>query len=76
MTAPASSPSSDAYNSPTLLKDAQQYFNTNDPAIALKSSQFTNIKPTAVGNEDVCGASRWYPEQALDVESFSHHGTW
>jgi subtilase family serine protease len=59
----------DAYDSPTLLKDAQQYFNTNDPAIALKSSQFTNIKPSSVGNEAACGASGWYPEQALDVES-------
>ncbi len=59
----------DAYDSPTLLKDAQEYFNTNDPSIPLTKSQFTNIKPSAIGNEDVCGASGWYPEQALDVES-------
>jgi subtilase family serine protease len=59
----------DAYDSPTLLKDAQQYFNNNDPSIALKSSQFTNIKPASVGNEDACLASGWFAEQALDVES-------
>jgi subtilase family serine protease len=59
----------DAYDSPTLLKDAQQYFNTNDPSIPLTKSQFTNIKPASVGNEATCGASGWYPEQALDVES-------
>ena len=54
---------------PTLLADAQQYFNKNDPSIALKSSQFTNIKPKSVGNEAECGASGWYPEQALDLEA-------
>jgi subtilase family serine protease len=59
----------DAYDSPTLLADAQQYFSQNDPSIALKSSQFTNIEPKHVGNEAECGASGWYPEQALDVES-------
>ena len=59
----------DAYDSPTLLADAQQYFNNNDPSIPLTKSQFTNKKPSSVGNEDVCGASGWYPEQALDVES-------
>ena len=59
----------DAYDSPTLLADAQQYFNLNDPSIPLPKSQFTNIKPSSVGNEAVCGASGWYAEQALDVES-------
>ena len=59
----------DAYDSPTLLKDAQQYFNTNDPSIPLTNSQFTNDKPSSVGNEAECAASGWYAEQALDVES-------
>ena len=59
----------DAYDSPTLLADAQRYFNSNDPSIPLTKSQFTNKKPSSIGNEDVCGASGWYPEQALDVES-------
>ena len=30
----------DAYDSPTLLSDAQQYFRLNDPSHPLKSSQF------------------------------------
>ena len=35
----------DAYDSPTLLKDAQQYFNQNDPAHPLTKSLFKNDKP-------------------------------
>ncbi len=59
----------DAYDSPTLLKDAQQYFNQNDPAHPLTKTLFKNDKPATVGNEAECGASGWYAEQALDVES-------
>jgi subtilase family serine protease len=59
----------DAYDSPTLLSDAQHYFSLNDPSIPLTKGQFTNIKPASVGNEALCGASGWFPEQALDVES-------
>ena len=59
----------DAYDSPTLLSDAQTYFRINDPNHALNSSQFTNISPPTVDQEDACDASGWYPEQALDVES-------
>jgi subtilase family serine protease len=59
----------DAYDAPTLLKDAQRYFSMNDPSHPLKSSQFKNDKPASVGNEAVCGASGWFAEQALDVES-------
>jgi subtilase family serine protease len=59
----------DAYDSPTLLSDAQHYFNENDPSIALSSSQFFNDEPSSVGNEAECGASGWYDEQALDVEA-------
>jgi subtilase family serine protease len=59
----------DAYDSPTLLSDAQQYFKLNDPAHPLPSSQFTNIAPATVGNEDVCAGSGWFDEAALDVES-------
>ena len=59
----------DAYDSPTLLKDAQKYFRLNDPANPLKSSQFANLEPGSVGNEDECGASGWFDEQSLDVES-------
>jgi subtilase family serine protease len=59
----------DAYDSPTLLSDAQHYFKLNDPAHPLKSSQFTNIAPAKVTNQALCGGSGWYAEQALDVES-------
>jgi subtilase family serine protease len=59
----------DAYDSPTLLSDAQEYFSNNDPSIPLTNSQFTNIQPKSVGNEDECGASGWFDEQSLDVEA-------
>jgi subtilase family serine protease len=59
----------DAYDSPTLLSDAQQYFKLNDPSHPLLSSQFVNVPPTTVRNVAACGGSGWYPEQALDVES-------
>ncbi|MGD0194190.1 MAG: S53 family peptidase [Candidatus Dormibacteria bacterium] len=59
----------DAYDSPTLLSDAQEYFSTNDPSIPLLKSQFTNMQPTTVDNQAECGGSGWYPEQALDVEA-------
>ena len=59
----------DAYDSPTLLADAQQYFSLNNSSIPLRKSQFTNIKPSSVGNETLCAASGWYAEQALDVEA-------
>jgi subtilase family serine protease len=59
----------DAYDSPTLLADAQEYFSNNDPSIPLSKSQFTNIQPKSVGNEAECGASGWYDEQSLDVEA-------
>lgn len=59
----------DAYDSPTLLSDAQLYFKLNDPAHPLSSSQFTNIPPATVDDAGECGGSGWYDEQALDVES-------
>ncbi|HYA00925.1 MAG TPA: S53 family peptidase [Candidatus Binatia bacterium] len=59
----------DAYDSPTILSDAQKYFFSNDPANPLKSSQFTDMPPASVDQEAVCGGSGWFAEQALDVES-------
>jgi subtilase family serine protease len=59
----------DAYDSPTLLSDAQHYFHLNDPAHPLRTAQFTNIAPATVDDAGECGGSGWYPEQALDVES-------
>lgn len=59
----------DAYDSPTLLSDAQKYFSLNDPSHPLKASQFFNDEPATVTNEGICGGSGWFAEQALDVES-------
>lgn len=59
----------DAYDSPTLLADAQHYAHLNDPAHPLRSSQFTNVQPTDPANEGTCGGSGWFAEQSLDVES-------
>jgi len=59
----------DAYDSPTLLADAQRYYKMNDPAHPLSSSQFFNLSPPAVDDVAECDGSGWYAEQALDVES-------
>jgi subtilase family serine protease len=58
----------DAYDSPTLLSDAQQYFTTNDPAHPLASSQFTSVPAATFDDAAECG-SGWFDEAALDVES-------
>jgi subtilase family serine protease len=59
----------DAYDSPTLLSDAQKYATMNDPSHPLSSSQFTNLAPATVDDQAECAASGWFDEQALDVES-------
>ncbi|MGO8958146.1 MAG: protease pro-enzyme activation domain-containing protein [Streptosporangiaceae bacterium] len=59
----------DAYDSPTLLSDAQLYFRLNDPTHPLSSSQFTNFTPPIVDDEGECSGSGWFSEAALDVES-------
>src|SRR5579875_1989969 len=41
----------DAYDSPTLLTDAQKYFRLNDPAHPLLTSQFTNLTPATVDDQ-------------------------
>jgi subtilase family serine protease len=59
----------DAYDSPTLLADAQHYFRLNDSTHPLATSQFFNDEPSSVDDQAVCAGSGWYDEQALDVES-------
>jgi subtilase family serine protease len=59
----------DAYDSPTLLSDAQHYFKLNDPGHLLASSQFTNVTPATIDDQAECGASGWFDEQSLDVEA-------
>jgi subtilase family serine protease len=59
----------DAYESPTLLSDAEKYYYFNDSADPLPASQFsTHISPT-FDDENLCGASGWSGEQTLDVEA-------
>jgi subtilase family serine protease len=59
----------DAYDSPTLLQDAQKYFRLNDPSHPLNSAQFINVPPATVDDQAECAGSGWYDEQALDLES-------
>lgn len=60
----------DAFASPTLLADAQQYANNHDPGHPLLASQFSErIFPENPSLEVDCDASGWYGEQSLDVEA-------
>ncbi len=59
----------DAYDSPTLFKDAAKYFSLNDPSSPLTAGQFFNLPPATVTNAGICDGSGWFAEQALDVES-------
>jgi subtilase family serine protease len=59
----------DAYDSPTLLQDAKNYFRLNDSSHPLSSGQFFNLAPSTVDDQAECGASGWFDEQALDVEA-------
>ena len=62
----------DAYSSPTMLKDAQQYsatvhehgFNQN-----LKQYQQFKVGPYTLAGPNECDAAGWYGEETLDVES-------
>jgi subtilase family serine protease len=58
----------DAYDSPTILNDAQFYFAHNDTH-PLLSAQFNDNPPASTANIDACGGSGWADEQALDVEA-------
>jgi subtilase family serine protease len=62
----------DAYQSPTLLKDANRYAkDTGNKPFA--SGQFTTLGPfVPYYDQDACGASGWSSEQAMDVEAI--HG--
>jgi subtilase family serine protease len=59
----------DAYDSPTILSDAQLYFRLNDPSHPLSASQFTNLTPPIVDDQAECAGGSWLTEQALDVEA-------
>jgi subtilase family serine protease len=62
----------DAFASPTLFADAQQYAQRNDPSHPLTSGQFSMLTfKTNKAQEppDKCDAAGWYGEQTLDVEA-------
>ena len=60
----------DAYASPTIYQDAQQYSLVHDQPL-FRSHQFSQITPGPDGydNADLCGAQGWYGEETLDVEA-------
>jgi subtilase family serine protease len=60
----------DAYASPTIYQDAQQYNRVHEQPL-FKGHQFSQITPGPDGydNADLCGAQGWYGEETLDVEA-------
>lgn len=59
----------DAYQSPTLLKDANRYA-SDTGGKAFAHGQFTTIGPFVhYYDQDGCGAAGWSTEQSLDVEA-------
>jgi subtilase family serine protease len=59
----------DAYASPTLLADAQQYARINDPAHPFLASKFSQLLAQKFDHRKVCDASGWSGEQTLDIEA-------
>lgn len=59
----------DAYVSPTLFSDAQQYSQKNQRKQVLESGQFSEIVSKSFNNTELCEASEWSGEQTLDVEA-------
>jgi subtilase family serine protease len=59
----------DAYASPTLLADAQEYSQENQRKQVLGSGQFSEILSKSFTNTEACEASEWSGEQTLDVEA-------
>ncbi len=59
----------DAYASPTLLSDAQQYTAKNQPSEPLANGQFSELLSKSFNQTTLCEAPGWYGEQTLDVEA-------
>jgi subtilase family serine protease len=59
----------DAYASPTILSDAQEYASLNDPGHPLASSQFSQTLASSFSDGTQCGPTSWYGEETLDVEA-------
>jgi subtilase family serine protease len=59
----------DAYASPTLLSDAQEYANRNQPGQPLGSGQYSQLLAPKFNQIESCEANEWYGEQTLDIEA-------
>jgi subtilase family serine protease len=59
----------DAYGSSTIASDATRYFRQNDPGNSFSKANFSQTDATPFDDEDVCDASSWLVEQAIDVEA-------
>jgi subtilase family serine protease len=60
----------DAYASPSILSDAQEYASLNDPTHPLAGSQFSQRLAGSFTDQAPCGgAPGWYGEETLDVEA-------
>ncbi len=59
----------DAFASPTLLADAQQYAKRNDPTHPFRASKFAELLPPTFDHLNECDASGWSGEQTLDIEA-------
>ncbi len=59
----------DAYESPTLLSDAQEYERRNQPTQVLTGAQFSTHSSAKFNQTELCEASEWFGEQSLDVEA-------
>jgi subtilase family serine protease len=59
----------DAYASPTLFADANQYSQKNQPAQVLAAGQYSQHLSKTFNNVELCEASEWFGEQTLDVEA-------
>jgi subtilase family serine protease len=58
----------DAYAAPTIVKDINQYANTNGDA-TWASGQFSQVKPASFNRQGQCGPQGWYGEETLDIEA-------
>lgn len=58
----------DAYASPTVLKDANRYSKNNGDA-PFASGQFSQSKPGSYRKAGACNPSGWFGEETLDVEA-------
>jgi subtilase family serine protease len=62
----------DAYASPTIFQDVQQYFSNHDPAHPLTQSQFSQVAAPGTYRRPENPAQDpqgWYGEETLDVEA-------